>query len=55
MNGPAEIPITAFYSYAAIHGFSRQEAIETWEDVSLIDTVWLTELAKRKKATQKGT
>lgn len=55
MSGPAEIPITAFYHYAAIYGFSRQEAIETWEDVALIDTIWLAEYAKRKKATQKGT
>ena len=55
MNGPLEIPITAFTSYAAMYGFTRQEAIETWEDVAVIDSVWLIEVGKRKKATQKGT
>lgn len=55
INGPAEIPITAFYHYASMYGFSRLDAIETWEDVALIDTVWLSEVAKRKKADKKGT
>jgi hypothetical protein len=55
MNGAMEIPVTAFISYAVLYGFSRQEAMDTWEDVAVIDSLWLGEIAKRKKATQKGT
>jgi hypothetical protein len=29
--------------------------MDTWEDVAVIDSLWLGEIAKRKKATQKGT
>lgn len=55
INGPSHIPITAFCHYANMYGFTRQEAIETWEDVAIIDAVYLSEIAKRKKADKKGT
>lgn len=49
MNGPANIPISEYDVYARGYGFSRQEWRDVWEDVSLIDSIWLSELAKRPK------
>ena len=55
MGGPAEIPITAFFAYAVLYGFTRVQAVETWEDVAIIDGIWLSEVAKRQAANKKGT
>ena len=48
-NGPANIPISEYDVYARGYGFSRQEWRDVWEDMSLIDSIWLSELAKRPK------
>lgn len=53
-NGPANIPISEYDRYAAGYGLKGQMWIDTWEDISTIDSIWLSELSKRE-AAKKGT
>lgn len=54
-GGPANIPISEYDVYARGYGFSRTEWTDTWEDLALIDTLWLIEVGKKQKAEQKST
>lgn len=54
-DGEANIPISEYDVYARGYGFSPTEWVEVWEDLAVIDTVWLTEVAKKRKASKKGT
>lgn len=52
MNGPANIPISEYDVYARGYGFSRLEWASIWEDVSTIDSIWLSEIAKKQAASK---
>lgn len=52
MNGAANIPISEYDVYAKGYGFSKTEWQEVWEDVTLIDSLWLSE-ANKKSASSK--
>jgi len=52
MNGPANIPISEYDVYARGYGFSRLEWASVWEDVSIIDSIWLSEIAKKQAAAK---
>ena len=52
MNGPANIPISEYDVYARGYGFSYLEWQDIWADVSLIDSVWLSEIAKKQAAAK---
>ncbi len=49
-NGAANIPISEFSHYAAGYGFTSEEWTSTWEDLTIVDNVWLSEVAKRAKS-----
>jgi hypothetical protein len=48
MNGPLPIPVTEYAAYAAGYKFSSIEWREVFEDLQIIDTVWLDEIGKRQ-------
>lgn len=52
MNGPANIPISEYDVYARGYEFTRKEWQEVWEDISLIDSIWLSEIAKKQAASK---
>lgn len=54
-SGPANIPISEYGVYAKAYGITGHQWIEVWEDLSIVDTVWLSEIAKKQKAEQKST
>ena len=47
--GPANIPLSEYDKYAKAYGFSQTEYTEYWEDLQVVDSVWLGEIAKRRK------
>lgn len=52
-GGPANIPISEYEVYAKAYGFSQTEYTEYWEDLQVVDSVWLSELAKKREAAEK--
>lgn len=54
-GGAANIPISEYAVYAKAYGFSPQDWRDVWEDLAIIDTVWLTETTKKREKTKKGT
>ena len=52
VEGPANIPITAYDCHARGYGFTPSEWRSNWEDLRTSDTVWLEERAKRKKSEE---
>jgi hypothetical protein len=52
-GGPANIPISEYKVYAKAYGFSQTEFTEYWEDLQVVDSVWLSELAKKREAAEK--
>ena len=45
------LPFRAFLDYAHFHNFSKAEAQDCWEVVSLIDDLWVREVKKRQAAS----
>ncbi len=54
-GGPANIPISEYDVYARGYGFTAMEWRDTWEDLQVIDSIWLTEVAKKMAASKPGT
>ena len=49
-GGAAEIPFSEFYLWAVAHNYDRAEMECMWEDLHIIDKVWLQEITKIQKA-----
>jgi hypothetical protein len=54
-GGPANIPYTVYSMYAHDRGFSQLDLIDVWEDLSLIDSIWLTKVVEKQAAQRKST
>lgn len=48
MSGPLPIPVSEYAAYAAGHKFNSLEWVEVFEDLQIIDTIWLDEISKRQ-------
>jgi hypothetical protein len=54
-GGPANIPFSEFYLYAKAYAFEDSDTTEVWEDLKLLDTIWLSKVAEKQAASQKTT
>jgi hypothetical protein len=54
-GGPANIPYTVYSMYANDRGFSQSDLIDVWEDLSLIDSIWLAQVIEKQNAQRKST
>jgi len=54
MGGAAEIPFSEFFMWALAHRYTPLEMECMWEDVHVIDKVWLGAQADHKKDTQEA-
>lgn len=52
-NGPANIPVSEFKAFAAIYEFSPKECVDYWEDLQVVDSVWISEVGKKREAAEK--
>lgn len=55
MGGPANIPYSEYSRYANDRGFSQHDIIEVWEDLALIDNIWLAKVTEKQAAQRKST
>lgn len=54
MEGPCNIPITAFAVYAELYEIPRDDARGLWQEVKTIDDVWVVAVhAKAEKTRDK--
>ena len=51
-SGPANIPFSEYERYARAYSFSQTELTEYWEDLQIVDNIWLMEVAKKQKAAE---
>lgn len=51
-SGPANIPFSEYERYSTSYGFSQTETMEYWEDLQIVDSIWLSEIAKKQKAAE---
>ncbi len=54
-GGAANIPFSEFYLYALAYKFEPDEMVDVWEDLKLIDSIWLSKVAEKQAAQQKST
>lgn len=55
MGGPANIPYSEYSRYANDRGFSRYDIEDVWDDLSLIDSIWLSKVSEKQAAARKST
>lgn len=54
-GGPANIPYPVYSMYANDRCFSTEELIDVWEDLAIIDSIWLSKVAEKQAAQRKST
>ena len=54
-GGAANIPFSEFYLYSKAYGFEPDEVTDVWEDLKLIDSIWLSKTTEKQAAQQKST
>ena len=55
MGGPANIPYSEYSLYANDRSFPQEDLIDVWEDLSLIDNIWLAKVTEKQAAQRKST
>lgn len=55
MGGAANIPFSEFYLYAQAYGFSSGDLIDVWQDLRIVDSIWLSKSAEKQASKQKST
>ena len=54
-GGAANIPFSEFYLYAKAHNFDSEDLIDVWQDLRIVDSIWLSKVAEKQAAKQKST
>lgn len=54
-GGAANIPFSEYERYARAYGFSRLELIDVWEDLLIIDNIWLAKVAEKQAVEKNST
>lgn len=53
-GGAANIPYSEYFLYATAHRFSSEDLIDYWQDLKLIDSIWLSKTTEKQAAQQKS-
>ena len=48
-GGAANIPFSEYDRYAKAYNFDQTELAEYWEELRIVDDIWLQEVAKNQK------
>lgn len=54
-GGPANIPYNVYSMYARDRHFTLEDLVDVWEDLSLIDSIWLARVTEKQAAQRKST